>query len=236
MKRSYIALLSIPALFGALAAGYYFNMGSVKLGVLFTVISVVLLLILFMLSSSAKRAEQNRSADYRGRITRDVPSINLAFYGELSRMIDEGKDTTAYLSRCGAPSNMIKSVNIGGATLWYYHKDDMAYDEFCADYPRGEAHEIKHPYLKAQRIETSDSADVHYITVDLYRALWDWGEKHPEKKKYANSMRMAFQNALTRKSEEDDGGSYLDKTIEEVRAARKAYKKDPTKKKRRKRG
>lgn len=235
MKKSHILLLSVPALLGALGAGYFFSRGDVKKGVLFAVISGVLLLVLLALSNASKRPGQDPPSAYAGRLTRDVPSINLAFFSGLSRLIDEGKDTGEYLRGCDAPRNMIKSVNIGGATTWYYHRDDMEFDEFRADFAPGEACEITHPYLKAQHIETTGDADIHYITVDLYRALWDWGEKHPEKKKYANSMRMAFQGAYTQKSD-DENSSFLDKTIEEVKAERKAFKKNPNKKKRRKSG
>lgn len=235
MKKHIVLLLAAPAMIGALAAGYFFSQGNSKLGVLFILIAAAMLIVLLALSNASKpikAPKQKSETAYSGRLSRDIPVINLAFYGELSRLIDENRDTGAYLRSCGAPQNIVKSVNIGGATQWYYHRDGTEYNEFCADYERGKAQRITHPYLKDQRIEDNGSGDTHCITVDLYRALWDWGAKHPEKKKYANSMRLALIGSYSQ-SEGHEDASFLDKTIEEVKAERKTFKKDPTKKKNR---
>ena len=45
------------------------------------------------------------------------------------------------------------------------------------------------------------------ITVDLERALWDWGNQHPEKRRYANSMRIAFQGVYAPAENGENGGN-----------------------------
>lgn len=219
MKKTIIAVFGGGAMLCGLAAGYCFNQGIANYGWLFTVISLILLLLL------RSRLRAMRTPAEKAAKALENPAMNLAFYGELSRLIDEGKDINAYLRSCGAPENMIKSVNIGGSSTWYLHKDGHAYDEFCADVAADEP-EPKHPYITDQRNEGA----TRIITVDLNRALWDWGEQHPEKRRYVNSMRIAFQGAYET-SEGRTDNSFLDKSIDEVRAARKANKKDPTKKK-----
>ncbi len=223
MKKITIALLGGGAMAGAVAAAYFFSDGAIDRGVIFGCIGAIFLWFLV----SRMRADQRKAA--KTAYDFEHPAINLAFYGELSRLIDEGKDINGYLRGCDAPQNIIKSVNIGGATAWYYHKDGAPFDEFCAEFPPGEAPTLKHPNLRDQRVEQLDGKDLHIITVDLYSALWDWGELHPKKRRYSNSMRIAFHGAY-QPNGETGGNSYLDMTVEEVRAARKANKKKPKKK------
>ena len=225
MKKTTIAILGAAALAVSLAAGYFFSVGSSTYGMLLGAVGALLLwfLISRMRSSEKKAAKTAWAFEH--------PAISLAFYSELSRLIDEGKDINAQLRSCGAPQNIVKSVNIGGATRWYYHKDGMPYNEFCADIPAGETPAVSHPNVTAQRTDMQNGKAVHVITVDLYRALWDWGEQHPEKRRYANSMRIAFHGAY-KPDTESGGNSYLDKSIESVRSARKANKKKPKKKRR----
>ena len=102
---------------------------------------------------------------------------------------------------------------------------------FLSDIPAGETPAVSHPNVTAQRTDMQNGKAVHVITVDLYRALWDWGEQHPEKRRYANSMRIAFHGAY-KPDTESGGNSYLDKSIESVRSARKANKEKPKKKRR----
>ena len=218
MKKGLIAVLAAAAMLNALAAGYFFSTGSMRRGLVFGVVGVVLLGVMLTKMRPKKKPDPFSAAV--------PPAVNLAFYGELNRLIDEGKDISGYLSGCSAPQNIVKSVNIGGATGWYYHRDGMEFNEFAAEYKGFEPPQVKHPHVTAQRTE----GNRHIITVDLYRALWDWGELHPEKRRYANSMRIAFHGAYDA-PEDDPGGTYLDKTIEDVRAERKANKKKPKKKK-----
>lgn len=224
MKKTIIAVFGGGAMLCGLAAGYCFSQGITNYGWLFVVISLILLLLL------RSRLRAMRTPAEKAAKALEHPAMNLAFCGELSRLIDEGKDINAYLRSCGAPENMIKSINIGGSSTWYYHRDDTPYDEFRADFPLGETPFISHPYVKSQRVTDSADAAVHVVTVDLNRALWDWGEQHPEKRRYVNSMRIAFQGAYDT-SEGQTDNSFLDKSIDEVRAARKANKKNPNKKK-----
>lgn len=219
MKKIIIAVFGGGAMLSALAAGYCFNQGITNYGWLCTVISLILLLIL------RSRLRAMRTPAEKAAKALENPAMNLAFYGELSRLIDEGKDINAYLRTCGAPENMIKSVNIGGSSTWYYHKDGYPYDEFSAEIA-DDSPAPEHPYIKSQRTEGA----TRIICVDLNRALWDWGEQHPEKRRYVNSMRIAFHGAYDT-SEGKTDNSFLDKSIEEVRSARRANKKDPTKKK-----
>lgn len=219
------------AMLSALLAGYFLSQGMTMRGLVFGVFSAILLMILLI--GMRTRQQGNNTAVPRSRYTRTGAPVamNLSFYGELNRLIDEGKDISGYLHTCGAPQNIVKSVNIGGATAWYYLKDGMRFNEFCAEFPRGEAPTLSHPHIKEQHVESGDMTDTHYITVDLYRALWSWGEAHPQKKRYSNSMRLAFHG--TYQVQGSDDNSFLDKTIEEVKAERKANKKDPEKKKNR---
>jgi len=224
MKKTTIAILGGASMLSLLAAGYFFSAGNKNLGIVFGAAAVLLLWFLI----SRMRADLKKAAQIARAF--DHPAVNLAFYGELSRLIDEGRDISPYLRECSAPQNIVKSVNIGGATAWYYHKDGLAYNEFAADFPRDQVPEVKHPYLIAQRTEAlSASKETLILTLDLYRVLWDWGEAHPEKRRYANSMRIAFHGAYT-PDEKTGGNTYLDKSIEDVRAARKANKKKPKKK------
>ena len=223
MKKITIAVFGGLAMASALASGYFYSVGVSERGLLFAVIAGILLLLLFV------RLRSLRTPAEKAAIAFEHPAMNLAFYGELSRLIDEGKDINGYLRECGAPKNVVKSVNIGGSSTWYYHKDDMPFDEFSAGFPVGEAPSVSHPCVKDQRTEDRGNEVVHIITVDLYRALWDWGEQHPEKHRYTNSMRIAFHGAYD--PAENGGNSYLDKSINDVRAARKANKKKPKKQK-----
>ena len=224
MKNITIAVFGGGAMLSALAAGYCFSQGIQNFGWLFVVISLILLLLL----RSRLRALKTPAEKAEKALQR--PAINLAFCGELSRLIDEGKDINGYLRECGAPENVVKSINIGGSTVWYYHRDDCAsFDEFRADYPLGETPFISHPYIKSQHVTDQSDHALHTITVDLYRALWDWGEQHPEKRCYANSIRIAFHGAY--KPGENGGNSYLDKSIDDIRSARRANKKKPKKQK-----
>lgn len=227
MKNIIIAVFGGGAMLCGLAAGYFFSQGTQNYGWLFVVIALILLLLL------RSRLRAMRTPAEKAAKALEHPAMNLAFYSELSRLIDEGTDINAYLRSCGAPENMIKSVNIGGSSTWYYHRDGAPYDEFCAEFPLGETPFISHPCVKSQRVTDDVSAAVHTVTVDLHRALWDWGEQHPEKRRYANSMRIAFHGAYDT-SEGKDDNSFLDKSIDEVRSARKANKKNPNKKKNRK--
>ena len=228
MKKIYIAVLGGGAMLSALGSVYFFNQGTTNWGALLLVIAAILLLLLFnRLRSLQTPAEKAAKA-------LEHPAMNLAFCGDLSRLIDEGKDISPYLRSCGAPNNMVKSVNIGGSSTWYYHREDTPYDEFRAEFPLGETPFLSHPHIKSQHVADDPGANaaVHTITVDLYRALWDWGEQHPEKRRYVNSMRIAFHGAYD--PAENGGNTYLDKSIEDVRAARKKNKKNPNKKKNRK--
>lgn len=220
MKKIIIAVFGGGAMLSALAAGYCFNQGITNYGWLCTVISLILLLIL------RSRLRAMRTPAEKAAKALENPAMNLAFYGELSRLIDEGKDVNGYLRECGAPENMVKSVNIGGSSLWYLHKDNYPYDEFSADIPALDSPAPKHPYIKSARIKNETT---RVITVDLERALWDWGNQHPEKRRYANSMRIAFQGVYA--PAENGGNSYLDKSIDDIRAARKNTKKKPKKSK-----
>lgn len=228
MKKLWIALLGVLAIASALAAGYFLNSGNLPRGLLFLAISLALLgaMVARMRSPQDRKANPILGAN-------DPPAINLAFYGELNRLIDEGKDISGYLRGCDAPQNIVKSVNIGGATRWYYHRDNMPFDQFSAEIPHDETAQIVHPYVKEQRVDAGTLTDIQYITVDLYRALWDWGEKNPSKRRYANSMRIAFHGAYQPSAQTGDN-NYLDKTIEQVRAERKANKKKPKKEKNKK--
>lgn len=227
MNKGLIALFGGAAMALALTAGYFFNAGNSQRGMLFGAIA----LIFTALMISRMRAGQKK----KGYVPRpDEPlAINPAFYGELNRLIDEGKDINGYLRDCDAPRNIVKGVNIGGGTRWYYHKDGLEFDEFCAELPHAEVEEIKHPYITSQRVEREAGSEIaeQIIKVDLYRMLWDWGEHNPKKRRYANSMRIAFHGAYN-SSGESGGNSYLDMTIEQVRAARKANKKKPKKQRR----
>ena len=218
MKKGWIAVLAAAAMLNALAAGYFFSTGSMRRGLVFAVVGLVLLGVMATKLRQKKKPDPFTAAQ--------PPAINLAFYGELNRLIDEGKDISGYLSGCDAPKNIVKSVNPGGSTGWYYHRDGMAYNEFCAEFTGFEPPAHSHPYITSQRTE----GNRHIITVDLYRALWDWGELHPEKRRYANSMRIAFHGAY-KAPENDPDGSFLDKSIESVRSERAANKKNPNKKK-----
>ena len=189
MKKITIAVFGGLAMASALASGYFYSVGVSERGLLFAVIAGILLLLLFV------RLRSLRTPAEKAAIAFEHPAMNLAFYGELSRLIDEGKDINGYLRECGAPKNVVKSVNIGGSSTWYYHKDDMPFDEFSAGFPIGETPSVSHPCVKDQRTEDRGNEVVHIITVDLYRALWDWGEQHPEKHRYTNSMRIAFHGA-----------------------------------------
>ncbi len=224
MKKSTSVILGGAAILTALLSGYFFSQDATSRGLLFGVIAVVLLLVLY----SRIRSSNNPSRSTRSH----EPPMNLAFYGELNRLIDEGKDIGGYLRKCGAPQNIVKSVNVGGGTVWYLHKDGTPFDEFRAEFPHGEVPEYRHPYIKTQCTQEGTMTDVHIITVDLYRALWGWGEAHPQKKRWSNSMRLAFHGAYTHPEDAPDE-TFLDKTIEEVKAARKANKKNPEKKKKR---
>lgn len=218
MKKIIIAVFGGGAMLSGLAAGYCFSQNITNYGWLLVVISMILLLIL------RSRLRAMRTPAEKAAKALEHPAMNLAFYSELSRLIDEGKDINGCLRECGAPKNMVKSVNIGGSSLWYLHKDGYAYDEFCADIPADETSEPKHPYIKSARLENGST---RVITVDLDRALWDWGNQHPEKRRYVNSMRIAFQGVYD--PAENGGNSYLDKSIDDIRAARKQTSKKPKK-------
>lgn len=220
MKKIIIAVFGGGAMLSGLAAGYCFSQNITNYGWLFVVISMILLLIL------RSRLRAMRTPAEKAAKALEHPALNLAFYGELSRLMDKGKDISGYLRECSAPENMVKSVNIGGSSLWYLHKDGYHYDEFCADIPLGETPDPKHPYIKSSRVEYGTT---HVIAVDLDRALWDWGARHPEKRRYANSMRIAFHGAYD--PAENGGNSYLDKSIEDIRSARRKTKKKPKKRK-----
>ena len=233
MKKSMIALLGGLAVVGVLAGGYCLMQGNLAFGILFCAVAVVMAITLF---ANMNREEEEyvqesgeSSAGERVPTTRSsAPAVNLAFYSDLSRLIDEGKDISGYLRGCGAPKNIVKRVNPGGTTAWYYHKEGLGFDEFSADFPHGEVPRFTHPNIKEQRIEPYGASDVHILKLDLYRALWDWGEIHPEQRRYTNSMRMAFHGAY--KPNDDDDNSFLNKSIDEVKAQRKANKKKPKKK------
>lgn len=231
MKKPMIAIVGGAAMLSALMAGYFLSQGQMTRGLVFAIFSVILMMVLFV--GMRTRQQESDPATPRSRYTRTGAPVamNLAFYGELNRLIDEGKDISGYLRTCNAPQNIVKSVNIGGATAWYYHKDGMGFNVFCAEFPHGEVPTLSHPHIKDQHLEAGDGLDTHYITIDLYRALWSWGEAHPQKKRYSNSMRLAFHGAYQVQGSDDN--SFLDKTIEEVKAERKANKKDPDKKKKR---
>ena len=214
MKKIIIAVFGGSAMLSGLAAGYCFSQNITNYGWLCVLISMILLLIL------RSRLRAMRTPAEKAAKALENPAMNLAFYSELSRLIDEGKDVNSYLRECGAPENMVKSVNIGGSSEWYLHKDNQPYDEFSADIPAIDAPAPKHPYIKSSRIENETT---RVITVDLERALWDWGHQHPEKRRYANSMRIAFQGVYA--PAENGGNSYLDKSIDDIRAARKKTKK-----------
>ena len=220
MKKIIIAVFGGSAMLSGLAAGYCFSQNITNYGWLCVLISMILLLIL------RSRLRAMRTPAEKAAKALENPAMNLAFYSELSRLIDEGKDVNSYLRECGAPENMVKSVNIGGSSEWYLHKDNQPYDEFSADIPAIDAPAPKHPYIKSSRIENETT---RVITVDLERALWDWGNQHPEKRRYANSMRIAFQGVYA--PAENGGTSYLDKSIDDIRAARKKTKKKPKKSK-----
>ncbi len=220
MKKIIIAVFGGSAMLSGLAAGYCFSQNITNYGWLCVLISMILLLIL------RSRLRAMRTPAEKAAKALENPAMNLAFYSELSRLIDEGKDVNSYLRECGAPENMVKSVNIGGSSEWYLHKDNQPYDEFSADIPAIDAPAPKHPYIKSSRIENETT---RVITVDLERALWDWGNQHPEKRRYANSMRIAFQGVYA--PAENGGNSYLDKSIDDIRAARKKTKKKPKKSK-----
>lgn len=220
MKKIIIAVFGGGAMLSGLAAGYCFSQNITNYGWLCVLISMILLLIL------RSRLRAMRTPAEKAAKALENPAMNLAFYSELSRLIDEGKDVNGYLRECGAPENMVKSVNIGGSSEWYLHKDNQPYDEFSADIPAIDAPAPKHPYIKSSRVENNST---RVITVDLERALWDWGNRHPEKRLYANSMRIAFQGVYA--PAENGGNSYLDKSIDDIRAARKKTKKKPKKSK-----
>ena len=220
MKKIIIAVFGGGAMLSGLAAGYCFSQNITNYGWLCVLISMILLLIL------RSRLRAMRTPAEKAAKALENPAMNLAFYSELSRLIDEGKDINGYLRECGAPKNMVKSVNIGGSSEWYLHKDNQPYDEFSADIPAIDAPAPKHPYIKSSRVENNST---RVITVDLERALWDWGNQHPEKRRYANSMRIAFQGVYA--PAENGGNSYLDKSIDDIRAARKKTKKKPKKSK-----
>lgn len=220
MKKIIIAVFGGSAMLSGLAAGYCFSQNITNYGWLCVLISMILLLIL------RSRLRAMRTPAEKAAKALENPAMNLAFYSELSRLIDEGKDVNGYLRECGAPENMVKSVNIGGSSEWYLHKDNQPYDEFSADIPAIDAPAPKHPYIKSSRVENNST---RVITVDLERALWDWGNRHPEKRRYANSMRIAFQGVYA--PAENGGNSYLDKSIDDIRAARKKTKKKPKKSK-----
>ncbi len=220
MKKIIIAVFGGGAMLSGLAAGYCFSQNITNYGWLCVLISMILLLIL------RSRLRAMRTPAEKAAKALENPAMNLAFYSELSRLIDEGKDVNGYLRECGAPKNMVKSVNIGGSSEWYLHKDNRPYDEFSADIPSIDAPAPKHPYIKSSRVENNST---RVITVDLERALWDWGNQHPEKRRYANSMRIAFQGVYA--PAENGGNSYLDKSIDDIRAARKKTKKKPKKSK-----
>lgn len=220
MKKIIIAVFGGGAMLSGLAAGYCFSQNITNYGWLCVLISMILLLIL------RSRLRAMRTPAEKAAKALENPAMNLAFYSELSRLIDEGKDVNGYLRECGAPENMVKSVNIGGSSEWYLHKDNQPYDEFSADIPAIDAPAPTHPYIKSSRVENNST---RVITVDLERALWDWGNQHPEKRRYANSMRIAFQGVYA--PAENGGNSYLDKSIDDIRAARKKTKKKPKKSK-----
>ena len=220
MKKIIIAVFGGGAMLSGLAAGYCFSQNITNYGWLCVLISMILLLIL------RSRLRAMRTPAEKAAKALENPAMNLAFYSELSRLIDEGKDINGYLRECGAPKNMVKSVNIGGSSEWYLHKDNQPYDEFSADIPAIDAPAPKHPYIKSSRVENNST---RVITVDLERALWDWGNQHPEKRRYANSMRIAFQGVYA--PAENGDNSYLDKSIDDIRAARKKTKKKPKKSK-----
>lgn len=224
MNKFLIALFGGGGMACALAAGYFFSEGNALRGMLFAVLALGLALL--MLSKMFGREHKTDLTPQSA----EPPAINPAFYGELSRLIDEGKDINGYLRECDPPNNIVKSVNIGGATRWYYHKDGLKYNEFAAELPHGEEAEFEHPYVLDRRVEAGEETDTHIITVDLYRVLWDWGDKHPGMHRYANSMRIAYHGAY--KPDEEGDTSILNKTIEEVRAERKANKKKPKKQRR----
>ena len=220
MKKIIIAVFGGGAMLSGLAAGYCFSQNITNYGWLCVLISMILLLIL------RSRLRAMRTPAEKAAKALENPAMNLAFYSELSRLIDEGKDVNGYLRECGAPKNMVKSVNIGGSSVWYLHKDSRPYDEFSADISAIDAPAPKHPYIKSARVENNST---RVITVDLERALWDWGNQHPEKRRYANSMRIAFQGVYA--PAENGGNSYLDKSIDDIRAARKKTKRKPKKSK-----
>ncbi|GEM_PF-5888955 len=239
MKKIYLVLLSVGAMICAMAAGFFFNQSAPKRGAVFAVLAGILLLMLLAGYLLNRQKEAARKKNPRTLSTRSAepPALNIALYSELNRLIDETKDINPYLRGCGAPGGIVKSVNVGGTTNWYMHKGDLLYNEFAADYPHGEIPKVTHPCIQSQRTVTSDdgATDTHILKIDLNKLLYEWGQKHPQKRKYMNVIRMVLNESLIQDTPTDEN-SFLNKSIEEVRAIKKAYKKDPTKKKRRKHG
>lgn len=239
MKKTYLALLSVGALLCAMASGFFFNQNAPKRGAVFAVLAGILLLMLLAgyLLNRQKEAARKKNPQTLSTRSAEPPALNISLYSELNRLIDETKDINPYLRGCGAPGGIVKSVNVGGTTNWYTHKGDLSYNEFSADYPHDGVPKVSHPCIVHQETVTSEdgSTDTHVLRIDLNKLLYEWGQKHPQKRKYMNVIRMVLNESLIQDTPTDEN-SFLNKSIEEVRAIKKAYKKDPTKKKRRKRG